>query len=339
MTQSIQLSVLIPVTERYDDIAELYHEYRRALASTAMSYEVIFILDGPYPGVLDVLKRLRDQGENIKVICLAKWFGEATALNVAFSNSSGDLILTLPAYHQIEAGEIPRLISALANHDMVLARRWPRIDSRFNRLQSWVFNRLLSGLSNAPVHDAGCGARAFKRKVIEEVHIYGDLHRFLPVLAYQRGFKVAELAITQSSKDPFRRVYAPGIYLRRLLDILTVFFLVRFTKKPLRFFGLLGTGILFVGVVATLYLIAERLFFDVALANRPALLISSLFIVLGVQVMAIGLIGEIIIFTHARELKEYTIAEIVNPVAEAPLRPPLGARADADRAVAENSPG
>jgi hypothetical protein len=131
-------------------------------------------------------------------------------------------------------------------------------------------------------------------------------------MAHRQGFRVIELDVTQSESDKYRRIYAPGVYVRRLLDLLTIFFLVKFTKKPLRFFGLVGTTLFGLGVVSSLYLIIERLFFAVNLADRPALFLSSLLIVLGVQIIAIGLIGEIIIFTHAKDLKEYKIDKIIN---------------------------
>jgi len=194
----------------------------------------------------------------------------------------------------------------------VVARRWPRTDPAYNRVQARVFNWLLGWVSNVEVRDAGCNVRVLKRRVLEEVHLYGNQHRFFALLAHQRGFKVKEVDTPQAQADTFRRVYSPGTYLGYLLDFLTVFFLVKFTKRPLRFFGILGSGVFALGFLITLYLIAERLLGGVALANRPALILSSLLIILGIQVLAIGLIGEIIIFTHAREIKEYTIAEIVN---------------------------
>ena len=250
--------------------------------------------------------------EQITIITLAKWFGEATALNAGFSVASGEKILTLPAYKQVESDAIPDLVAALQDNDMVLARRWPRKDSGFNRLQSKLFNVFLRSFTDLKIHDAGCGVRIFDRKVLEDVHIYGDLFRFFPIMAHRQGFRVVEIDIPQSSSDAFQRIYAPGLYLRRLLDLLTIFFLVKFTKKPLRFFGLVGTTLLGAGLVATAYLIIERLVFDVALADRPTLFLSSLLIVLGIQVIAIGLIGEIIIFTHAKDLKEYKIDRIIN---------------------------
>jgi glycosyltransferase involved in cell wall biosynthesis len=308
----IDVAVIVPVSERYDAVHEVYDAYKEALQSSGYKYEFIYVLDGPFSEVLDGLKKLQDRGEPLRVVKLARWFGEATALTAGFENSRGDVILTLPAYHQVEPAGIPQLIKELERCDMVLARRFPRADSRFNRIQTALFNWVFRTVTGSLFRDLGCGVRAFKRQVTTEIPVYGDQHRFLPLLAARQGFKVRELDLPQSSKDRPWRVYRLGVYPRRMLDLLTVFFLVKFTKKPLRFFGLIGVGIFGLGTLAVGYLVVERLFFDVALANRPALLLSSLLIVLGAQIFALGLIGELIIFTHAKDMKEYTIDKTVN---------------------------
>ena len=309
--KNTQLTVIIPVTERYDPVTELFYEYKRGIDATGLTYEIIYVLDGEHTDVLEQLEKLQES-EKLSIITLAKMFGEATALTAAFSIASGDIFLTLPAYQQIETDEIPKLVAAIKDNDMALARRWPRRDSMINRLQTRLFNFLLRLSTDLKIHDAGCSARAFTRKVIEEVQLYGDLHRFLPVMAHRQGFRVIELDVTQSEKDIHQRIYAPGLYVRRLLDLLTIFFLIKFTKKPLRFFGLVGTTLFSVGLITSLYLVGERLFLGISLADRPALILSSLLVVLGVQIIAIGLIGEIIIFTHAKDIKEYKIDKIIN---------------------------
>jgi len=307
------LSVIIPISEkRYDDIQPLYFEYKNSITSYTENYEFIYILDGEYPDLKVKLKELIKQGEPIKVISLSKSFGEATAISIAFEHSKGDLFLTLPAYRQIESEKIAQVLKQQENCDMVIVKRWPRIDSSFSQIRSRVFHKIVNYGSKFKAQDIGCGVRTFKRKVLEEINLYGDQHRFLSFLAYHKGFKVTEIEIPQSKEEPFKRSYPAGVYLRRLLDILVVSFLVKFTKKPIRFFGLIGSGIFFVGLVSLVYLIIDRLFFGGALADRPALFLSSLMLVLGIQILAIGLIGEIIIFTHAKEMKEYTIAEIIN---------------------------
>ena len=310
-TKKIELSVIIPVTERYDPVSELYREYKHAVASTGKTFEFIYVIDGNYPEVLEELNQLQET-DSITIITLAKWFGEATALNAAFDQASGDIFLTLPAYQQIEAGEIPEIIKSLEDCDMVLARRCPRSDSIINRMQARLFNFLLRFSTDLQINDAGCSVRAFTRKIAEDVQLYGDLHRFFPVIAHQQGYHVIETKVAQAQEDKHRRIYSPGLYVRRLLDLLTIFFLIKFTKKPLRFFGLVGTTLFTFGVIGTLFLMAQRLFFDMSLADRPALIFSSLLVVLGVQIIAIGLIGEIIIFTHAKDIKEYKIDKIIN---------------------------
>ncbi len=309
--EKVELSVIIPVSGRHDPVTELYHEYKQAVESTGKSFEFIYVLDGKYPEVLADLIKLQETN-SITVITLAKWFGETTALNTAFEQAAGDIFLTLPAYQQMEGAGIPQLIKSLEDCDMVLARRYPRKDSIINRLQSRLFNFLLRFATDLKINDAGCSIRAFTRDIAENVHIYGDLHRFFPVIAHQHGYNIIETNVTQAEKDRYRRVYSPGIYIRRLLDLLTIFFLIKFTKKPLRFFGLVGTTLLALGGLGTLFLIAQRLFFDMSLADRPALILTSLLVVLGVQIIAIGLIGEIIIFTHAKDIKEYKIDKIIN---------------------------
>jgi glycosyltransferase involved in cell wall biosynthesis len=312
MSSDVEISIIIPLKDRCDDVGELYRAYKNSLEMIGQGYEFIYVLDGQFPDVRQELKSLQKEGERIKVIQLAKRFGEATALTAGFENSSGNIILTLTPHYQVEPSEIPKFINALKDHDMVIGRRWPRTGSLFNRFQAGIFNRVFSLVIGSAFQDLGCGVRAFKRKVADEVPVYGDQHRFFPVLASYRGFKVKEVDVKQSAKDDFRRVYHPGVYLRQILGILAVFFLVKFTKKPLRFFGMIGVITSIIGGIFLLYLIIERLFWGGPLAERPAMLLSSLLLVLGIQILALGLIGELIIFTHARELKEYTIEEIIN---------------------------
>ncbi|MBE0569101.1 MAG: glycosyltransferase [Deltaproteobacteria bacterium] len=300
------------MTDRYDDIPELYGRYKKGLDGTGRTYEFTYILDGEFKDAWERLHALIEKGERIRIIRLARRFGEAAVLSIGFDHSAADILLTLPAYEQIDAGEIPNLLEHLENSDMVLARRWPRKDSVLNRIQSRIFHLLLKPLSGKAFGDIGCGVRVFRRVVAEEVNLYGDMHRFLPLLAERRGFKVVEVPAAQSKKDYFQRVYPPGIYLRRFLDILNLFFLLKFTKKPLRFFGILGSNIFFAGFLISAYLLYMKFSGGEPLEHRPLLLLGVLLIVLGVQIFAIGLIGEIIIFVHAKEIKEYTISQIVN---------------------------
>ncbi len=318
---TVEISAIVPVGPRVDDIAALFAEYKAALESTGKSFEMIFVLDGHRPRTGGMLKEIRSRGENISIIGLTRTFGEATALTAAFERARGDIIVTLPAYYQVQASEIPRLIDALATCDMAVARRWPRSGGFLEVLRRATFHRAVSWVSGLKFKDLGCSVRAMKRRVMEEISIYGDQHRFLPVLADRQGFRVVEVDLKQSPKDDFKESYQIREYAHRALDIFTVLFLVRFTKKPLRFFGMMGVVTFGLGSLLIAYLVVERIFFGQALADRPALLLASLLAVLGLQLFALGLLGELVIFTHARQIKDYQIDTIIQ-FPEAPPQQP-----------------
>jgi glycosyltransferase involved in cell wall biosynthesis len=309
---SVEISAIIPVGGRYAaDLLALYAEYKSALDALRTTYEVIVVLDGPRPQLAGDVQRLLASGESVSVISLTRRFGEATALVAGFQRARGRTILTLPAYHQIRADEIGKLVRALGAVDLAIARRWPRAGNRFEALRRDLFHRMLSSVTGQRFHDLGCGVRAMQRRVLEEITLYGDQHRFLPVLASRNGFKVMEIELRQSPLDRCPGAYPPREYVRRALDICTVFFLVRFTNKPLRFFGMVGVSTFLVGAALVAWLAIDRLVFRHPLADRPALLLSSLLVVLGMQLFALGLLGELIIFTHARGIKDYQIEEVV----------------------------
>lgn len=306
------ISVIIPISERHDDIGEMHREYRDGLRSSGVPFEMIYVVDGGFAKAYLELKAMKELGEKLTLIKHARPFGEAIAITSGFQQSSGGIIMTLPAYHQVEAAELPKMIAGMGDHDMVVARRWPRSDSKWNQVQTRLYHNLVSRMTGNVCNDIGCSVRMFRRKVLEEIHIYGDLHRFLPILSHKQGFRIKEVDLKQSPKEKRVRTYPFGIYVRRMIDLLTVFFLIKFTKKPLRFFGLTGSVILVLGFLVTSYLVISRLLFGVSLSDRPLFLIGILFLVLGLQIFAIGLVGEIVIFTHAKELKEYTVEEIIN---------------------------
>jgi len=314
-------SVIVPVGARHADAAELHAQYRQGVAALDGRCEFIYVLDGPNPAFAAGLRSVQNGDQPLKVLLLSRSFGEATAIMAGFRHCSADRIITLPAYHQIEAADIVKLANALGDADLAIGRRWPRAGGPFERLRRWAFHRLLARVTRLRFNDLACGARACKRQVLEEIHLYGDQHRFLAVLADRQGFRVAEVELRQSPQDRRTGIYPPHEYARGLLDIFTVFFLVRFTKRPLRFFGMLGLSTFGIGALWLSLLVVQRVFFAQALADRPALLLSSLMLVIGLQLFALGLLGELIIFTHARHLKDYQIAEILEFPADGSIAP------------------
>jgi glycosyltransferase involved in cell wall biosynthesis len=308
---AVELSVVIPVTERVGDVEPLFEAYRAAVAAMGRPFEFVYVLDGQYPGVLEALRRLKAGGAPIRVIALAKSFGEATALSAGVANASGELILTLPAYRQVAPGEIPRLMAELGDHDVVVARRSSGSNAFLNRVQNRAFHGLLRLMVETPFHDLGCGVRLFRRRVLTDLDVYGDQHRFLPLLAYHRGFDVAEIALSRAPEDSASRVYPFGIYVRRALDILATAFILKFTQKPLRFFGLIGSALFAFGAAMFVWMAVQKFVFLVAMGDRPLLIVSTLLMVLAVQIVAIGLVGELIIFMRGKQLRPYAVDEIV----------------------------
>lgn len=302
----------MPVGARVDDLPVLLAEYDEAFKAIGQPYEIIVVLDGEGQRWLEPLRSACANGLRLRVIELARRFGEAAALAAGFDAARGDVIVTLPAYYQVEPGEIAKLVAELGDgNDMLIAVRWPRVGGAFDRLRRGTFHRLFFATSGMRYRDLGCGVRVLKRPIVEEITLYGDQHRFLPALAARRGFRVREIELAQSRHDFFRGRYRLRDYLHGFLDVLTAFFLVRFTKKPLRFFGTIGFVAASLGGLYTAVLLVQRVFFSVPLADRPALLLGSLLIVLGVQTFALGLIGELIIFTHASSMKEYAVRSVI----------------------------
>lgn len=309
----VEISAIVPVNDRYEPTGTLAREYLEALDATGRSFELIYVLDTTHRDLVDELKKIADGDSRLRIFQLVKSFGESAAISAGIANTHSSVVLTLPAYYQIEAGEIGKVLAEVDRCDMAICMRWPRAAaSGLEVIRRKLFHWLVNRVTGSSFSDLGCGVRAFKRSIASEVPMYGDQHRFLAVLAFRRGFHVHELQVRQSERDRYDGGYGPRVYAQRLLDIFTVFFLVRFTKKPLRFFGMIGSVMFVSGASFLLYIIGERLVFDIGLADRPALLLSSLLVVLGLQIFALGLLGELIIFTHGQDAKEYTIEKILN---------------------------
>jgi glycosyltransferase involved in cell wall biosynthesis len=313
MTKPVKISAIVPVTQESPDTIDLAKEYISVLGSLNQEFEILFIVDGDQPNTFDGLQQLAATDQQIRIIKFAKQFGDATAIAAGFYYSSGPVLITLPAEPQVDPESIKTLVERLESCDMAVACRQPKAQiSPFAKYRRRLFHWLVRILSGENFSDLGCAARAFKRKILEEIPLYGEQHVFLPLLASKQGFRVSEVQVPQAPRGGSNRRSTTKFYLQRFLDIFTIVFLVRFTKKPIRFFGMIGSITFIFGMTFLLYIVGQRLIFGVALADRPALLVSSLLTVLGLQIFALGLLGELIIFTHAKDIKEYTIERIVN---------------------------
>lgn len=302
------ISVIVPVVERADDLVAVYKAFAPELDDRPQSHEFIFVFDGRFTPPPELLGLSRES-KGIKIFRFAREFGETAALRLGIERSRGDLILTLPAYFQVQPEGVRRLLEAIdRGADLAVANRSPRLDSWLNRMQSRAFHSILGGASEQRFHDMACGLRAMRRSVAEALPLYGDLHRFIPALALREGYRVDEIAVPQHPNDARMRLYGPGVYFRRLLDIAAFFFLAKFTEKPLRFFGLVGSFFFAAGAVLSLVLLVQRIEGQ-GIANRPALLLAVLLVALGVQLIGLGLVGEIIVHLRAPHRRGYRVRE------------------------------
>jgi glycosyltransferase involved in cell wall biosynthesis len=302
------ISVVIPVVERVDDLVSIYRAFAGVLSDRGQPYEFLFVFDGRFTPPPELVALSRDD-DALRILRFAREFGETAALRLGFEKSRGDLILTLPAYFQVRPEGIGELLNAVdRGADMAVANRSPRLDSWLNRIQSRAFHTILGGISHQRFHDIACGVRAMRRTVAETLPLYGDLHRFIPALALREGYRVEEVPLAQHPSDAHTRVYRPGVYFRRLLDIGAFFFLAKFTEKPLRFFGLVGFFFLAAGAIISLVLFIQRVEGQ-GIANRPVLLLAVLLVALGVQLIGLGLVGEIIVHLRAPHRRAYRVRE------------------------------
>ncbi|MBU1701965.1 MAG: glycosyltransferase [Candidatus Eisenbacteria bacterium] len=302
----IEVSIVCTPGHYARNLAEIHREFREILDHSGRKAEFLYIINANREETYQELSKIVETKFPVRIMQLSRGFSEAASLNHAFEVARGHLIITIPDHFQIDPGILPEILKALdSGVEVVLTRREPRKDALINRLQSRLFHMLAGRAYPRKFRDLTCGLRGFKRDAARKLDLYGDLHRFIPILAAHKGFRMVEIPGGQREEDHSPRIFGPGVYARRLLDVLHILFVTRFTRKPLRFFGLVGLSFSFIGVVICLFLLWSRLVGKVALADRPMLLLGVVLIVLGVQIVSTGLLGEIIIFfTADREKPE-----------------------------------
>src|SRR5919197_1851507 len=238
------ISVVIPVQDEERSVALLYDELRSALEPLDTEWEAIFVDDGSTDGTFAALTRLHNEAANVRVVRLRRNFGKAAALGSGFDQARGDTIVTIDGDLQDDPAEIPRLLAKLEEgFDLVSGWKSRRRDPLSRRILSRIFNRVTSLFSGVRLHDMNCGLKAYRAEVVHGVRLYGELHRFIPVLAHYRGFRIAELPVNHSPREHGRSRYGVERYLRGFLDLLTVSFIGRYRHRPLHLFGGLGLGL------------------------------------------------------------------------------------------------
>jgi len=310
--RQVDVSVIVPVTTGDAKLESVVKGFGDEFARLGKTCEFVLVDDGVGDPLDATLREAATQGFPVKVVRFNHEFGESVALSAGFEKADGAIVFTSPPYLQVEPEELSKMLAALEQgFDCVAAWRSPRVDPILNRIQSKIFNGVTRVITKSRLHDLNCNLRAMKRRVLEDVSIYGDLFRFLPVMAERQGFKVTEVKVRHREEQGKTGFFGFGVYVRRFFDILTMFFLLRFMKRPLRFFGLCGLSFVAVGLAINVYLAVLKITANASLADRPILILGVLLMVLGFQTISIGLLGEIIIFTHARGVKEYKVEEFI----------------------------
>jgi glycosyltransferase involved in cell wall biosynthesis len=299
-----QLSIVVPVYNEVESLPHLLDELVPALEMTGHTFEIICIDDGSTDGSFEALKKLRDQDKRICVIQFRRNFGQTAAFAAGFSKARGDIVITMDADLQNDPADIPRLLAKIdEGYDVVSGWRVERWQEGFStlltrKLPSAAANWLISTGTGVQLHDYGCALKAYQQDVIKTIKLYGDLHRFIPAIASYYGVSVAEVPVNYRSRQFGRSKYGLGRVIRVLLDLLTVRFLLSYSTRPIQIFGLLGIFSFLLGVAIGVYLTFMKLVYLIDLTDRPLLLLAILLVMIGVQFITMGLLGEMIARTY-----------------------------------------
>ncbi|HEY8773857.1 MAG TPA: glycosyltransferase family 2 protein [Gaiellaceae bacterium] len=303
------ISVVIPVHNEERSVALLLDELDSALQPLGKPWEAVFVDDGSTDGSYAALTRLHAGREDVTVVRLRRNFGKAAALAAGFAHARGDVIVTIDGDLQDDPAEIPRLLVKLEEgFDLVSGWKSHRRDPLRRRALSRLFNAVAGWVSGVRLHDINCGLKAYRADVVRGLRLYGELHRFIPVLAHHRGYRIAELPVNHRPREHGRSRYGLERYLRGFLDLLTVSFIGRYRHRPLHLFGGLGLALSAAGTGILVYLTIVKAMGH-AIGGRPLLILGVLLVVVGIQVFSLGLITELITSHHEERVSERERAE------------------------------
>lgn len=290
----VDLTIIVPILNERDSLGILHAQLTNALGALGRRYEIIFVDDGSSDGSAVVCRDLVERDEYVLLVELRRNFGKAMALSVGFQLARGEVVITMDGDLQDDASEIPRLLAVLdQGFDLVSGWKQQRHDPLSKTLPSRVFNAVTARATGLCLHDFNCGFKAYRRAVVKKLDLYGELHRYIPVLAHAKGFTVTEIPVRHHERRFGRSKYSFERFARGAFDLLTVLFLSVFRRRPLHLFGLLGSGLALTGFVVDAYLMGLW-FLGTSIGDRPLLVLANLLIILGMQVLLFGLLAEMI---------------------------------------------
>jgi len=299
-SQGLDLSIVIPMLNEEDSIRELSRQIVHVCSDMGKTFEIIFVDDGSIDASASVARTLHQEDERIKLIEFRKNYGKAAALAAGFKMAAGQVVVTMDADLQDDPDEIPNLLNEIEKgYDLVSGWKKVRHDPFLKRHTSKIYNYFTSVFSGIRLHDFNCGLKAYRAEVVKTMNIYGELHRYLPVIAHRNGYRVTEIPVKHRARKYGRSKYGVARFTRGAFDLMTITFLTRYKKRPLHLFGSWGLISSFAGTIVLLYLAAQKVLFGAHLSNRPLLFLGLLMVIIGVQFFSIGLLGEMITETRA----------------------------------------
>ena len=310
------ISVVIPLYNEEENVRELHDRLKAVLDAMGTDYEVLFIDDGSTDSTLQLLQDIQAQDNQVVVLSLRRNFGQTAAFAAGFDYSRGDIIVTMDGDLQNDPNDIPRLIELMKDHDLVSGWRRKRKDPFISRrLPSLMANWLISKVTGVNLHDYGCSLKAYKRDVIKNLKLYGEMHRFIPAVASWYGVRIAEIETTHHPRLRGKSKYGISRTMKVVLDLITVKFLQSFSTKPLQFFGPIGLASGMLGLLISLYLAIEKLLLGKDIGGRPLLLLGALLIIVGIQFIGMGLLGEMMVRVYHETQKKpiYVIKKVIGP--------------------------
>lgn len=314
----MNLSIIIPLLNEEESLPELHDWIARVMQTNNFSYEILFIDDGSTDNSWNVISEISKKDENVKGIRFQKNYGKSQALNIGFKKAQGDVIITMDADLQDSPDEIPELYRMIVNDNYDLVSGWKkkRFDSVLSKnLPSKLFNWAACKTSDLKLHDFNCGLKAYKNEVVKNIDVYGEMHRYIPVLAKNEGFnKITEKVVKHQARKYGTSKFGMSRFINGFLDLITIWFLSKFGKRPMHLFGALGVLMFFIGFCATLFIGVYKIY--KLSVGEPAILITSnpwfyialTTMILGTQLFLAGFLGEIILKTNKKE-KRYKVSE------------------------------
>jgi hypothetical protein len=304
----MKYSIVFLLEEEREGFSQFVESIHSLFSSQSSPFEILIMANGTGGFLRDALDGFSACDGDMRLYEFSKQTSEAVCLKAALKESSGEIIVVCGSYQQITSDSFLQLLEPLEEGvDIVCPWRQKRVDPPFNRMQSWFFNALVQRVTGTQLHDLSCTVRVFRREVLEKTELYGGMYRFLPIFASREGFKSAEVKCEHYQERGKTGFYSCSEYFNRLIDIFVLYFNTRFTRKPLRFFSLVGMIFFITGLLISMIIFAQRLFYEFPIGNRSALIAAIFLMVFGVLAASIGLLGEIIVFTHGRRKKEYVV--------------------------------